>query len=535
MDHFDKTYLKYTNTFHKVNPLDITEELAHHAVSQFGENIIHVPKQFRTKNLWEYAIMKHPPVIIHLDEDYQSLEIYTYAIKLIKYDNYDIFWDNKLLSDMIKSVPDKYMTIELIKFIIDNYLISRTSILHSISKNVMTYELYMYAFNKNVQCIGDIPKEYVTNDMWLQTIPKLSYWSEEIIKNIPIECLTNDTCENIINVCPCAIKYIPEQFITFNLCELAMSKSYLNDIPDKYRTEEFILKYPNAIKWLHKKYMTKNIVDAYLNCDDVFLDNIPDQYKTLDICKKAARTQNRFCRKFNDERYDVIEHIPIKYLTTELCKTCITAKYNIQNIPDDLLTDEFWEWYVDQCFCISDVPEKYLTYDICIKKVKMYSDNIKYVPDHLKTQELCNIAIFDGFYVDYCNCISYIPDKFITKEICEESLWKEEEPLLTLPEKFITMELCYDAICNNGEDIMNVPYKYITKDLCEQYVKNEWNNIIDIPYKYLTKELYNLGIKSCNDYFDARIKDTNENDRFIRMKEKDINEIINYAPPYIKN
>lgn len=552
MDFYDKTYLKGKNTFSSIDPDCITEELCHHAVSQFGENIRYVPKQFRTKNLWEYAIMRNPSVILYLDEEYQSFDIYMYALTVIVSDEYNDYLLCKDVGDIIEKIPTKYITDGLIKFIIDNSIVN--NYFGKIDKSTLTKELCMYAFDKQSSNIVCVPKEYVTKEMWLQAIGTASMFSD-VFKHVPEEYYTEELCKKIIQKSGSEIEYLPKKFINADLCEIAIQQSnyVMKYVPDEYITEELVLKYPNTIQYIDKKHMTQKIVDMYITQEEFFLCNIPDEYKTKDICEMAVK---KCFSKWHgpvdiNKRYCVLEHMPKEYLSLELCKN--QRSIYLENIPSELINKEFYNWYLKDCFSIQGIPEEYLTYDICKNKVNRYSGNLQYVPDKFKTKELCEIAILKGWFVDSQDAIQYVPEEFITSEMLEMSLDCDYDPLLNIPDKFQTEELCKKALLDANVDIITVPYKYITKGRCEKYIIDCPDMIHTMPYKYLTKELYNLALKSSSDSSDEYIerlkkeletqtdiskeqkeqKEQRISNRII-SKNRDLSEIHNIVPPYLK-
>ena len=55
--------------------------------------------------------------------------------------------------------------------------------------------------------------------------------------------------------------------------------------------------------------------------------------------------------------------------------------------------------------------------------------NLKFVPDHLKTQEMYNKAV-----CIVSRSLAYIPDHFKTQEICDKAVWEDSSSLQFFPD-----------------------------------------------------------------------------------------------------
>ena len=68
---------------------------------------------------------------------------------------------------------------------------------------------------------------------------------------------------------------------------------------------------------------------------------------------------------------------------------------------------------------IREVPEHLKTQEMCNKAVAGFSCALKYVPDYLKTQEMCNEAVRNNPYL-----LKHVSDHFKTQKMCERPLKK---------------------------------------------------------------------------------------------------------------
>ena len=67
-------------------------------------------------------------------------------------------------------------------------------------------------------------------------------------------------------------------------------------------------------------------------------------------------------------------------------------------------------------YCLVDIPDRYITQEMCDIAIQEDPANIEYIPDCYKSREMCSRA----FEEDPAN-IEYIPDYFITEEMCRVS------------------------------------------------------------------------------------------------------------------
>ena len=99
----------------------------------------------------------------------------------------------------------------------------------------------------------------------------------------------------------------------------------------------------------------------------------------------------------------------------------------------------------DSCFWLSD---RFLYQQITAPGhiftspgLKMTSQ-IKVIPDYLKTQEICNEAM----YIEWSS-LAFVPGHFKTQKMCNEALRKNSSILLFVSEYFNTREMCDGIMC----------------------------------------------------------------------------------------
>ena len=96
-----------------------------------------------------------------------------------------------------------------------------------------------------------------------------------------------------------------------------------------------------------------------------------------------------------------------------------------------------------------DVPDHFKTQKICEKVVKDDAYFLQFVPDFLKTQEMCNKAVRIEPILLVC-----VSDHFKTQEMCDKAAMLYPWSLKYIPDWFVTQQqikLWYDDdyYCNN--------------------------------------------------------------------------------------
>ena len=92
---------------------------------------------------------------------------------------------------------------------------------------------------------------------------------------------------------------------------------------------------------------------------------------------------------------------------------------------------------------------------------------LKYVPEELRTKELCEIAVAQEGYA-----IAFVPDEIITPEICELAVQDYNQALGWVPEELRTKELCEIALAQG----------YLADELLEAFVPEEFKE--ELAEKY---------------------------------------------------
>ena len=81
------------------------------------------------------------------------------------------------------------------------------------------------------------------------------------------------------------------------------------------------------------------------------------------------------------------------------------------------------------------VPDHFKTQDVCNEVVRREPYNLRYAPDHLKTQEICDETVHTEPL-----SLAYVPDGFKTQKMCDQAVRDDSSSLQFVPDWFVTQE-----------------------------------------------------------------------------------------------
>ena len=91
------------------------------------------------------------------------------------------------------------------------------------------------------------------------------------------------------------------------------------------------------------------------------------------------------------------------------------------------------------------------------------SSPLSYVPENLKTQEICEAAMAQSPHA-----LRYVPEQFKTAEYCHKAVQEDSRIFKYVPENYKTFELCLTAVQN---DKFKVAIDYVPDELKAQVLE----------------------------------------------------------------
>jgi hypothetical protein len=203
------------------------------------------------------------------------------------------------------------------------------------------------------------------------------------------------------------IDAVPKERYSLKLCELIAWQGYssLEYIPKEFQTEKVCLNSlinnrKDNYKYLPKCYKeyaaTKFLISNRQNPKKFIGDTMDD---------KQRKVLHEYIIKANPAN---IECIPTEDLTEELCK--LSTKMTSCKIDNDVLDVNVLKFF----------PEKYKTYKLCRRCLRLNPFAFKYIPDNVLTIDLCldaltKLAHLDTYMTDKCQKLILLITKKIKK------------------------------------------------------------------------------------------------------------------------
>lgn len=163
-----------------------------------------------------------------------------------------------------------------------------------------------------------------------------------------------------------------------------------------------------------------------------------------------------------------------EYLIIQLLKT---RKIMLKDVPEKNRTYQMYLEYFNISYC--EVPVEFRTYEMYLNLVKRNGFNITYVPEHLKSPEMCLLASKQCY-------ISYIPPQFRTLEIYTNIIKNIPEDYRNVPDEFKTEEITLLAInyCDHTGyiNLEHIPEKLKNENFCIKTIRQNSHIINYLPY-----------------------------------------------------
>jgi len=195
---------------------------------------------------------------------------------------------------------------------------------------------------------------------------------------------------------------------------------------------------------------------------------LPDEFKTYDFILEAVKRTG-----------EIIKFVPESMKTHEFCAIA-RNNYPMANnfIPESLTLDLHLETLAKRdCSLeiakdiVKKIPVSALTTDICVLIASRIS--LEFVPDELKTPDLCMMAVYESGGEDLC----YIPDEKKTSEMCLEAMKLSCDSFEYIPEKLWTPEICREYFREGWNKDYSNPLDDTAKKVCNFLLKENKNYI----------------------------------------------------------
>lgn len=133
------------------------------------------------------------------------------------------------------------------------------------------------------------------------------------------------------------------------------------------------------------------------------------------------------------------------------------------------------------------IPDKYLTYKICLEAVRGDSCLLSKIPKHFLTKEICELAISKLENKNFQPVLASVPEKFKTYEFCLKAIQIDPGSLEHVPINIIDYSMCKKSVLLDGEAISCVPDKFQTEELKLLAINQTWQAI-----RYIKEQTYEM-------------------------------------------
>jgi hypothetical protein len=385
----------------------------------------------------------------------KSLEI---GSKKTKYDNYDIFvykqqYILKYYSDLI--IKHKYVYEIDLKdnFKASNYADNKNNEIFGLkgyfdiieAKEMSEYlksrdyRFYYYGIEENIRTYYYIPNFFWDYNIYL----KLIQCNKQITINIPKEFIDEKMVTEIFKN-----KYIKLDGKTKN-------KIYeVIEHMDKNKKRELVKYNWKLLEKIPKNEKNYEIYLDVCECDEILLENIPERYRTYELCLKFLSNKKKI-------KYEEFVKIP-------------------KNIIDKKIINIVTKMKLIDVYMINYFTK---TNGTTLEYLKEYFEDL------IDEENYRNVIKSNGML------INYIPEKFIDYNICLEAVKENGESLNNIPKKIIDYNICLEAVKNKGITVKYVPDNIIDKEICFEAVKSDGESFVYIPDKHREEIFFEISEK----------------------------------------
>lgn len=434
--------------------------------------------------------------------------------------------DRKLTGKILKAIPDANVKVEAAEMVWQSNINRYKKIYNQIFDAEKKGELYPGLDKQQMDDIGFIstyPLSFIPEERYTQLLCDMAILGNgdnirsapenlrddeiitsslckygEALQYLPDEKKTFENCLAAASGDHYALHFVPEKFLTKDLCRIVVqtgAKMYeafetsdsiaiLEKIPypdivtdgiallEPHLNTDKLLKVIEentaCLKYIPNSYKTQNFYNQAVNLNGWALEYVPEQMKTKEMCLAAKDA-------FPDLGYahlGIVSHVPYPDVALEFLKD---AKGNIDvhevfnAIRKDILNNETVETAISlDPNCFKYVPDELKTEDICkqaIKELAAWGEVFDHIPGKVMTDEIYKFSV-DTFEV----ALSWIPEEKRTYEMCKSAVTRDCDLLQFVPEQMKTHEICKIALDNSDKiiDIGNynilqhIPYS----DIC---------------------------------------------------------------------
>lgn len=456
----------------------ITEAMCLNAVNDDGMALQYVPEKFYSDELFERAIENDGWALQFVPEQHKTKEMCQLALEQVLNMDYGGHV-------IVKYIPYPDIGLNIFKDAVDIY--DASDVLKTFPKEIINKEIALEAIKQDINCFGLIPQDTKTSYFYDEAV-KINGW---MLQHVPEEMKTPQMCLAAKDASPDPeyehlglVAYVPFP----NVC-----MEYLKEASGNIDVYEVF----TAIR---KDVLNPDIVQLAIDLDANCFKFVPDDLKTEELCLKVIKETGASGEVFDyipehlktDQTYKLavetnetaLKWVPIEKRSYEMCLSAVERDgYQLEFVPERMKTEDICQIALDNCDkpvtvqgynVISDIPYP----DICLKAIEKFELNVEplvlygFINENVynQSQEIARRAIqADGL------CIGYIPDKFLNEELALTAVsntYETVKVLSQIPDELCSLELCERIAKIQPSAIIFLPDEKITPELCLMALKN---------------------------------------------------------------
>ena len=214
-----------------------------------------------------------------------------------------------------------------------------------------------------------------------------------------------------------------------------------------------------------KFYDMRETLGMNMDIDDITIGEVIELYKIAITCALNLGWESEanevlgeipndvweigeFCKYAVEKKGMLLEFVPENLRTKEICEIAVNNyeeedyRCPLQFVPEDFRTEKICNVVIRNHPDISEsldyIPKHLQTVDFFMKLIEDCGGYILGdVPENLKTEELCKLAVSRPYLVDF-GVLRFVPEKFMTAELCEIAVKNDSRILQEIPEHLMT-------------------------------------------------------------------------------------------------
>lgn len=465
----------------KMLPVAIDEKVAEKGVLLDGHCIRYVPPQLQTEQMLTDAMKTAGPLIIlshNLINEVKTPSVYETASRLDP-KNFNFkpekraegipvhaSWKEMYHTSQMKSMSER----------------EAVSYFYHLKPEERTEYVSKVAVDKSSDCFSDVPRSSFTENMILRALEadgkNLKYIQssditdemyltafnrERWLGNMPAHLIRYDMCLTGVDYDCYNLRFVPDRLMTRELCEHAISKNEMNymhasktinNIPYPDIRMQLLKDNPAitfaAMRNLRPEYLDKDIATLAIAQDIRCISCIPEKMaanrptltgqekKDIQMLIDKTCYFSQAYRDIPDERKtecvsfaavcaeaDSLRYVPSKSMSDRVILSALERDGSmLQSVPEERRTEAMYLTAIKNnkgCEGIlGELPGSMLTPEICQCAVEASGYNLEFVPEEMKTREMCRTSLYSSPDLGYedCEILQYIP----YSDVCLEGL-----------------------------------------------------------------------------------------------------------------